>query len=89
MERRVKHHPKSEVAELFGWIGAILVLSSYALLSLDIVSGDSILYHSLVLIGSSALAIITYRHKAFQSLIVNVAFSFFAFLALIRLIAFA
>ncbi|HEY1085556.1 MAG TPA: hypothetical protein VGE34_02410 [Candidatus Saccharimonadales bacterium] len=89
MEKAVKHLSKSQFAESLGWIGAIALLGSYALLSFNIISGESILYHSLMLIGSSGLAIITYRHRAFQSFCVNLTFGILAIIALTRLLVLA
>src|SRR3990167_693998 len=88
MERRIKHLKKSQTAELIGWIGSVSILSSYGLLSMGIIDGASPIYHMLVLFGSIGLALITYRHRAFQSFTVNIAFGFFAILALIRIFLF-
>jgi hypothetical protein len=88
VEKRVKHLPKNHLAENFGWIGTFALLGSYALLSFDIISGDSLVYHAMILIGSTGLAVITYRHKAFQSFVVNFIFSILATFAIIRLLFF-
>lgn len=89
MKRRIKHLSKSELAETLGWIGAVAILGSYALLSLGIIDGNAIAYHLLMLTGSAGLAIITYRHRAFQSFIVNTAFSILAVMAIVRILLFA
>ena len=89
VEKRVKHLRRSDIAEGIGWIGSVAILSSYSLLSLDIIDGQSYLYHSLILVGSVGLAIITFRHRAFQSFVVNSAFFVFAAIALIRLFFFS
>lgn len=85
MERRIKHLKRNDIAEAIGWVGTVGILTSYILLSLGIISGQSYLYHSLVLIGSAGLALITYRHRSFQPLAVNLTFCVFAVIALIRL----
>lgn len=89
VEKRTKHLSKSQLAESLGWIGAIFILGSYGLLTFDVIQGDSVLYHLLILFGSSGLAIITYRHRAFQSFIVNAAFGVLATFAIIRLLVLA
>ncbi|HEY0965292.1 MAG TPA: hypothetical protein VGE13_02310 [Candidatus Saccharimonadales bacterium] len=89
MERRIKHLSKSQLAETLGWIGAIAILGSYGLISFGIIDSNSILYHSLMLAGSSGLAIITYRHRAFQSFTVNTVFSILAIIAIARLLMLA
>ncbi len=89
MERRIKHLSKSQLAEILGWIGAVAILGSYALLSLGIVNGNTIEYHLLMLTGSAGLAIITYRHRAFQSFVVNTTFSILAVIAVARIVFFS
>ena len=88
IERRVKHLKRHPLSETLGWIGTVGVLSSYALLSTGIIDSSSLLYHSLLGIGSAGLAIVTYRHRAFQSFVVNITFTLLAVLALGRLIFF-
>lgn len=86
MEQRIKHLKRSQLAEALGWIGSVAILSGYGLLSLGVISGDSIIYYSLSGIGAFGLAIVTYRHRAFQSFIVNIAFTIFALIAVIRIL---
>ncbi len=74
------------MSENLGWLGAIAVLSGYALLSIGLIKGDSFLYHGLMLIGSVGLAIITYRRRTYQPFIVNLVFSILAALAITRLL---
>lgn len=88
-DQHVRHLPKSQLAEAFGWFSSALILAGYALLSLGILDGDSVLYHLIFIIGSIGLAVITYRHRAFQSFTVNVFFALLALVALIRLTYFA
>lgn len=89
MERRTKHLKRNQTIEIIGWVGSVGILSSYGLLSFGIISGSSLLYHLLILFGSIGLALITYRHRAFQSFVVNISFAIFAVFALIRLFLFA
>lgn len=88
MERRVKHLRRNQFAEMFGWIGTVLVLGAYALISLNIIDSNSVSYHVMFLIGSAGLAVITYRHRAFQSFIVNLTFVGLATVAIVRLVLF-
>jgi hypothetical protein len=84
--RHVKHLPRNQYAELAGWLGAGIFLFDYALLSFNLIDGNSVLYHALFLLGSAGLAIVTYRHRAFQSFWVNVVFIFLACLAIGRVL---
>lgn len=85
VEKRVKHLKRNRLAEVLGWIGTIGILSSYGLLSFGIISGNSKLYYILSGIGAFGLAIVTYRHRAYQSFVVNVTFTILAIIALIRI----
>jgi hypothetical protein len=87
-QKHVTHLPKNKLAEAFGWVASIIMLTAYALLSLGIISGESAWYHGMFLIGSIGLAVITYRHRAYQSFTVNVFFGLLALVALIRTLYF-
>ncbi len=86
VEKHTKHLSKNQFAESLGWVGAGALLGSYFLLSFDIIDGNSLIYHGLMLVGALGLAIITYRHRAFQSFIVNTAFTIIAVIAIARLL---
>ena len=64
------------------------MLMGYALLSTGVLDADSPYYHAAFLIGSSGLAMVTYRHRAFQSFTVNIFFGLLALIALVRTIYF-
>jgi hypothetical protein len=83
--KHIKHLPRNRVAELFGWMGSVGILLAYALLSFGLLDGNSPIYHVIFLIGSSGLAVVTYRHRAYQSLVVNIFFAILAFVALVRI----
>lgn len=86
MERRKKQLKRSQPAEIFGWVGGFFVLAGYGLASTGIASSNTVIYNLLFLIGSAGLAVITYRHRAFQSFVVNSIFVVLALFALIRLV---
>lgn len=87
-QKNIKHLPKNKLAEAFGWFASIVMLSGYALLSFGIINGESAIYHGMFLVGSIGLAVVTYRHRAFQSFTVNVFFGVLALVALIRAVYF-
>ena len=87
-QKHIKHLPKNKLAETFGWIGSILLLTGYGLLSFGVIDGDSALYHGMFMIGSIGLAVITYRHRAFQSFMVNIFFGLLALVGFIRALHF-
>lgn len=87
-QKHTTHLPKSKLAEGFGWLASIVMLTGYGLLSFGIISGESAMYHGMFLIGSIGLAVITYRHRAYQSFTVNIFFGLLALVALVRALHF-
>jgi len=87
-QKNIKHLPQNKLAEAFGWFASFVILTGYGLLSFGIINGESAIYHGMFLIGSMRLAVITYRHRAFQSFMVNVFFGVLALIALIRSVYF-
>jgi len=88
-QKHTRHLPKNQIAEVFGWVGSFMLLGGYALLSFGIVDSTSLLYHGMLLVGGAGLAVVTYRHRAFQSVTVNVFFTVLAIIAIVRLTIFA
>lgn len=84
----VRHLPKNSAAEAFGWFASATILTGYGLLSFGILSANSVVYHGIFLVGSAGLAVVTYRHRAFQSFTVNIFFGVLAFIAIIRMLYF-
>ncbi|MBB6122376.1 CBU_0592 family membrane protein [Sphingobium subterraneum] len=58
--------------EAIGWMGAVLVLGAYALLSTGRVQGDSRLYQWMNLIGSAGFIANTAWHGAIPSVVLNI-----------------
>ncbi|MES2876595.1 MAG: hypothetical protein V4678_03960 [Patescibacteria group bacterium] len=88
-KKHTKHLPRNDFAEAFGWFASASMLVAYGLLSFGVLGADSALYHGIFLVGSAGLAVVTYRHRAFQSFTVNVFFGILAFMAIIRTLYFA
>ena len=68
--------------DVLGWIGALLILSAYALISLKKVEGDSLLYQSLNIVGSILLLMNTYYWGAIPSTLVNLIWTIIAGVAI-------
>jgi hypothetical protein len=58
-----------DIYEVVGWLGAVMVLSAYALVTRV---GTSLLYHMLNLLGAAGLLVNALHHGAFPSTTVNV-----------------
>lgn len=76
---------RSTLYTIGGWIGVLAILGSYFLLSLGVVTGESLLYHGLVLAGSALVAAIALRHRDYQPAALNVAFFSIALVSIIRI----
>ncbi len=75
----------NNILEIAGWLGVVFVLGSYMLLATGIIDGNSWIYHSLVLVGSISIIIISYKKRVFQPVVLNGVLSIFAIVALIRI----
>lgn len=70
--------------DLIGWIGAILILLAYYLVSSKKAKGDSSLYQILNLIGAIALVVNTYFKGAIPSAALNVVWAAIAMKSLLK-----
>ncbi len=59
------------VVDLIGWIGALVVLAAYALVSMRRVEGDARSYQLLNLFGGAFLIVNTLYYGAYPSSLVN------------------
>jgi hypothetical protein len=72
--------------DVLGWIGALQILTAYALISLKKVEGDSLFYQLLNIVGSVFLVVNTYYWRAFPSTLVNVVWAIIAVFAIFVII---
>ena len=64
----IKKNMKNKIlSATIGWLGAIVLLSAYALNSFKIVEGQSLIYQSMNLLGSILIMIYTYYKKAYPN----------------------
>ena len=76
--------PVATLIDIGGWIGAVALLSAYALVSNRRLAGDSIRFQSLNVIGSVLLALNSGYHGALPSVVVNGVWILIGAVALIR-----
>ena len=72
--------------DFFGWIGALLILTAYALISLKKVEGDSLSYQLLNIFGSIFLVVNTFYWNALPSTLVNAIWLLIALFAVFSII---
>lgn len=70
--------------DLLGWVGAIILLTAYALVSLKRLEGNSTLYQILNLIGGACLIVNTFAYGAYPSTAVNLVWIGIAVITLAR-----
>gem|GEM_PF-1104665 len=87
-QKHVRHRPRNNAIETFGWFASACMLGGYATISLGILDADSPIYHLTFLIGSIGLGFVTFRHRAYQSFTVNIFFGVLALAALVRTLYF-
>lgn len=68
--------------DVFGWIGALLILLGYALISFGKVEGNSIEYQLMNIFGSIFLAANTLYYGAIPSSLVNIIWAIIAVFAI-------
>ncbi len=71
--------------EIFGWIGIILIISAFALVSHEIISPASATYVLLNGVGSLGVLIVSYVKRVWQPVILNVFWLIISGTALVRL----
>jgi hypothetical protein len=64
-----------DIYEVVGWIGAVLVITGYAMVTR---LGTSRLYHVVNVLGAAGLLVNAVRHGAFPATAVNVVWAFIA-----------
>lgn len=74
--------------EIFGWYGAIAIVASYGMVSFEIISVESYLFHLLNLTGSLGIMLISFAKHTYQPFVLNafrVVIATIAIISLIRL----
>ena len=61
------------IVDVLGWVGTVLYLVAYALVSVKKVEGDSFLYQGLNIVAGILLVINTFYWRAYPSLGLNAA----------------
>jgi hypothetical protein len=74
------------VFDSLGWIGALLLLLAYALVSFKRLAADSLVYQGMNVAASILLAINTLYHRAYPSSFVNIVWAFIAVFAILTVV---
>jgi len=71
--------------EVAGWSGAILILLAYLLLSMGKLTGQSLAYQAMNIVGAAGFAINGWWHRALPSAALNVIWMLIGAIAFSRL----
>lgn len=74
------------IIDSIGWIGALLILIGYGLISFKKIEGNSLKFQLLNIFGSVFLAINTYYYGAIPSTLVNVIWAIIAVSAIVAIL---
>ena len=74
------------IFDSLGWIGAILLLLAYGLVSFKKLAADSLAYQGMNVAASILLAINTLYHRAYPSSFVNIVWTLIAFFAIFTVV---
>ncbi len=74
------------IFDSIGWIGAILLLLAYALVSFKKLAADSLTYQGMNVAASILLAVNTLYHRAYPSSFVNIVWTFIAIFAILTVV---
>ncbi|HEX9946494.1 MAG TPA: hypothetical protein VGA98_03045 [Allosphingosinicella sp.] len=72
--------------EIAGWVGALLILLAYALLSLGRLTGQSALYQGINVVGAAGFIVNGWWHGAIPSASLNVVWMLIGGFALLRIL---
>ncbi|HKC04676.1 MAG TPA: hypothetical protein VKC54_02290 [Patescibacteria group bacterium] len=70
--------------EIIGWVGTLVVVAAYLLLSMHKISSDSKGYQYMNLFGAIAIRVNSLTHKAYPSVATNIIWGAIAIYALFR-----
>lgn len=76
---------KTEI-EIFGWIGAVLILLAYALSNFGVLSPASFTYQALNILGAGAIVYHSLIRKDYQPAVLNIIWALVAVLAVVKIL---
>ncbi len=74
------------LAEIAGWYGTTAILTAYALVSFNLISGYGIIFQLLNLTGAIGIIIIASYKKVAQSIVLNIVWSIVAIFAIVSIV---
>ncbi|MBI4592133.1 hypothetical protein HY733_01675 [Candidatus Uhrbacteria bacterium] len=76
---------QEKCTEFAGWVGVLLILLAYGLLSFGVLSADHIGYHALNLVGGVGIIVDALADKNYQPAVLNLIWIVIAVFAILRI----
>ncbi len=76
---------RKKIASVFGWIGMILILGAYFLVSYNFVEGEGIIYQLINLIGAGGLFYNAYFSKSKPLMALQLSWAIIAIIAIVKI----
>lgn len=77
---------KQKLIEIAGWYGTIAIIGAYALASFNIISSQSLSYQILNITGALGLILVSWKKKVYQSVVLNIIWTFIGLAAIYNII---
>lgn len=77
---------KNKYIETIGWIGMVLILVAYFLVSFSIITVQDIIYQLLNMVGSVGIILVAFSKKDYQPMVLNIIWVLIAVIALLRIV---
>lgn len=77
---------KFKAVEIFGWYGALAIVTAYLLVSFSVIEATDILYQLLNGTGAVAIVLVSIHHKNYQPAVLNIVWTIIALIALLKII---
>lgn len=74
------------IIEIYGWVGTVLIIGAYALVSFSFISSGSIIYQLLNFFGALGIILSSHVKRNMQPVILNVFWGLIALIAIIKLL---
>jgi hypothetical protein len=72
--------------QIIGWIGMILILVAYFLISFDIVTVHNIWFQLLNIVGSFGLVLVAFGRRDWQPMVLNIVWILIGIVAILKLV---
>ena len=72
------------ISETIGWLGMMLILLAFFLVSFGFLAPHSISFQGLNILGSAGLMYISFKKKAYQPAVLNIVWMIIAIIAIAR-----